>query len=142
MASTHLSPTVLQQDRSTTLYAVTITGYSIAVLAVALRLIMRRLTKVRFWWDDLFIVFALVGFFQPRSRLYYRTNDVQFFGTGILIVKLIQLSVGLGRHIQVATEMRPDASTIILKALFAGDFMYTFSIVFSKMVKSLAFMAP
>ena len=62
MASSPPSPETLQQNQSRRVYAVTITGYCVAILAVVLRLVARKVTKARFWWDDFLIAMALVKF--------------------------------------------------------------------------------
>ena len=60
MATSNVDPDFLQQSRVPMIYAVTVTGYCVALLAVALRLFTRRLTKTRIWWDDFLIVASLV----------------------------------------------------------------------------------
>ena len=62
MAETNNSAAMayLQQNQSTKLIVVNIVTFAMAVLAVILRLISRRLSKAHFWWDDGIIVLALL----------------------------------------------------------------------------------
>lgn len=43
---------------------------ALSAIAVALRLVSRRLSKVRLWWDDWLILIALVN--DPRAN-FFRT---------------------------------------------------------------------
>lgn len=50
------------QSQIAPLYGGTVALVFAATLAVALRLVARRMTLARYWWDDLFLTLALVGF--------------------------------------------------------------------------------
>ena len=66
MSTSNLNPGLLQQNRGPVVYAVVIVGYLLAVIAVVLRLVTRKNTKTRFWWDDFFIIVSLV---RPTTYL-------------------------------------------------------------------------
>ena len=70
MASTSLSPQILAENRAPEIYAAHITIYCLAVVAVTLRLITRKLIRSSLWWDDYFILASLVCILPraPESR--------------------------------------------------------------------------
>ena len=51
-----------QNDRGAVLVAVDAVLMCLAISAVGLRLLSRRLAGAKFWWDDWFILLALVNF--------------------------------------------------------------------------------
>lgn len=54
-------------EKSRALIAVTISFTFMSTVAVCMRLISRKLSSLRFWWDDGFIAFGLVGY-SPGAR--------------------------------------------------------------------------
>ena len=57
-------------DRGPHLVRVCSVMIALSAIAVALRLVSRRLSKVRLWWDDWLILIALVN--DPRAN-FFRT---------------------------------------------------------------------
>lgn len=55
-----LSAEQIASDRSTSTFAAAIVTFTLASLAVPLRIFARRLTPANFWWDDWFIFVAYV----------------------------------------------------------------------------------
>ena len=50
----------LSDSKQPDIYGAISTVYSVAVLAVVLRLPARRLSKASYWWDDWIIIIAMV----------------------------------------------------------------------------------
>jgi hypothetical protein len=48
------------ESQKSQIYGVTVTLVVAATLAVALRLVARRLSAAKYWWDDWMLVLALV----------------------------------------------------------------------------------
>ena len=57
----------LKQDRSSLALTVNISMLILAFLAVSLRLISRKLSVLKYWWDDFFAVISLVCTRSPLS---------------------------------------------------------------------------
>ncbi len=64
---------IFHQSRVPEVYGGTITLTVLATLAVAARLVARRLSVAKYWWDDLLIVFALV---RRTVRQYRRESPL------------------------------------------------------------------
>ena len=63
MTSTITPGVDLSQDRSGQIYAVELAVYPVALTAVILRVIARKISNTRFWFDDWFIFVSFVGQF-------------------------------------------------------------------------------
>lgn len=53
--------TTLEETQAPKMYAIFSTFFALPLLAVALRLVARRVSHLRLWWDDWLILFAMVG---------------------------------------------------------------------------------
>lgn len=62
------------QTRTSQIYGGTISLIVLAILAVALRLYARSITRAKLWWDDWILVLALVKNKSP-SRALDETDD-------------------------------------------------------------------
>ncbi|KAL9131324.1 MAG: hypothetical protein Q9217_000703 [Psora testacea] len=71
-------------DRTNELRATLITLIPLSVIAVLLRLISRRMSKARLWWDDWMTVVALI------------------FSLGLIVDLLLGADHGLGKHAELA----------------------------------------
>lgn len=61
-------------SNSTALIAVTVSLLAMSTIAIFLRLLSRKLSSVKFWWDDGFICLGLVGE-RPGTRHCYKWTD-------------------------------------------------------------------
>ena len=68
MSSTIPPGVDLSQDRRTQVYVAEITVFPVAVIAVILRLVARRVSKTRLWLDDWFILISFVRHCQKIHR--------------------------------------------------------------------------
>ena len=64
---------IFHQSRVSEVYGGTITLMVLATIAVAARLLARRLSVAKYWWDDPLIVFALV---RGTVRQYRRGSPL------------------------------------------------------------------
>ncbi|MCJ1447848.1 MAG: hypothetical protein MMC23_008360 [Stictis urceolatum] len=92
------------QSRQPTLYAATISTGVIAALAVSLRLLARRLSKAKFWYDDYLIVLSL---FNLAAIIY-------------VAIWSIQDGLGLPYSAVGSTSVHN-----VLKRTFYAEFLYT-----------------
>ena len=84
------SAAFLAEDRSSSVLAAAISTFSLATIAVILRIIARRITAAKLWWDDYFIFLAYVCRLPPLTDLISITyREFQFFATGDFIVNMI-----------------------------------------------------
>ena len=74
-------------DRAPEILGVGISFFTIATVAVSLRLLARKISKVRCGYDDYFIVIALVCALKRRNRI--SANPIKFLSLGLLIELLI-----------------------------------------------------
>lgn len=51
----------INDDNSTALIAVTVSLLVMSTIAIFLRLLSRKLSSLKLWWDDAFICLGLVG---------------------------------------------------------------------------------
>jgi len=69
MSLPSLSPEELAADKASSIYAGAITTFVLASVAIPLRIISRRMTGMKFWWDDYFIFIAYVCPFNDLSSI-------------------------------------------------------------------------
>lgn len=95
-----MSTEAYYESRTSDLYGGTIALVGAATIAVALRIVARRISAAKFWWDDWNLVLALVrtetvSFGEARMRLIW----FQIFDYGLSICYWLQaMHGGLGRH--------------------------------------------
>ncbi|MCJ1356672.1 MAG: hypothetical protein MMC33_006667 [Icmadophila ericetorum] len=118
MADAHTEVPVMIPDRSSQLYAAGITTWVIAVIALSLRILGRRVSGNSLWWDDRFIIIAMVRNFSKRPLL--------------LDTKINRLSIGLGLPITVALDRHPTVFLNTLKGLYAAGIIFPLNIAAAK----------
>ncbi|KAJ5153865.1 uncharacterized protein N7500_009304 [Penicillium coprophilum] len=102
----------LTESHQSELYAKYSATYSLAVIAVTLRLVCRlRISKARLWWDDYIMCVALV------------------FATGNFIDMIIWVRRGVGTHIY---SLGQTGVSHFYMNLFVCEILYTLSLCFTK----------
>lgn len=81
----------VQESRQPELYAASLATYALAVIAVNLRILSRRLLKSHFWLDDFFAIAALVigSYLQLTCFHRARLTGLQLAATGFLVSTLV-----------------------------------------------------
>ncbi|PNP47022.1 hypothetical protein THARTR1_10527 [Trichoderma harzianum] len=102
----------LQASRAGNLVATWASTWGLAVAAVILRVVCRKLAKIRFWLDDWFIIVSLL-----------------FSGGFTFTVTIYMVNNGFCKHIWAGP---PDATRDWALGLFTTEFTYTFSLMFIK----------
>lgn len=77
----------LNEDRAPEILGVGISFFTVATVAVCLRLLARKISKVRCGHDDYFIVIALVCALKQRNQI--SADTMKFLSLGLLIELLI-----------------------------------------------------
>ncbi|KAL8644847.1 MAG: hypothetical protein Q9210_007041 [Variospora velana] len=101
---------------------------------VSLRLLSRRLSGARFWWDDLLAVIALVFCIVTCSLNFIRTKlfaSLEKHHSRLIVSA--EINHGFGRHIYIYGE--PDAmvkARLWLRTLYVFETMYHTSTTFAK----------
>ena len=72
-----------------------IATWTLAVIAVCLRFIARRLSKARFWYDDWLVLLATVSF----PHINNRSNYVESLGEHIKLIRVPGLRRGVVLHL-------------------------------------------
>ncbi|KAL7906416.1 hypothetical protein GGI35DRAFT_108468 [Trichoderma velutinum] len=102
----------LQASRAGNLVATWASTWGLAVAAVFLRILCRKLAKIRFWLDDWFIIASLL-----------------FSGGFTFTVTIYMVNNGFCKHVWAGP---PDATRDWALGLFTTEFTYTFSLMFIK----------
>ncbi|KAL7940569.1 hypothetical protein V8C42DRAFT_362193 [Trichoderma barbatum] len=103
----------LAEDRSVDVTCAASISWGLAVVAVAARVLSRRLTRNKLLLDDWLIIVSLL-----------------FSGTSTLLLVVYLVNIGLGKHVWI---LPPDALRSLVIGLFAGEITYTLTIVFVKL---------
>ncbi|KAI9672329.1 MAG: hypothetical protein M1817_003351 [Caeruleum heppii] len=107
-----LTPEYVNESRQGTIVSATIATAVLAHIAVALRLISRKLVKAPFWWDDYAMIVAL-GLAESS-----------------LIYGLVSVKHGLGKHV---TTLPPSDVLAWVKALYWYEILYTITMASIKL---------
>lgn len=92
-----LSLDYLTEERHPKELIVAIAFYVLSIVAVALRLLSRRLVRARIQWDDVLIVFAVFAYSGPFTAIYL--GKCGFLLRLLRMLILIATLYGSGRHI-------------------------------------------
>ncbi|KAI9684642.1 MAG: hypothetical protein M1829_000015 [Trizodia sp. TS-e1964] len=85
----------IADDRSNFVIAVTTALLTLATIAVALRILSRRLIKAPIKWDDALVILAVVSAAGPSAPYGQQLLSYAMFGVGVVM----GVSHGLGKHI-------------------------------------------
>ena len=114
-----VSPVFLAQSLQPNVYAACIVVTAAATIAVALRLLCRRLAKAYLWWDDWIIIAALVSLkCQSKIRRTALTENVD------RSVGSVRLNYIPGCRLEF-WEARPSTGTVATHSLCSGESMTT-----------------
>ena len=108
------------QSQTTAVYGVTISLTVLATLLVIARLIVRRESVAKLWWDDLALVAALVS--ESRDPPYYEADTSHVSKSFVWVLSALSWSNirhgEFGRHSTITGgPVGPDKLEIYLKVI-------------------------
>ncbi|KAI9812987.1 MAG: hypothetical protein M1832_006424 [Thelocarpon impressellum] len=112
MTPTKLSPEELRINRGGHVLGAIIPLTALSLIAVCLRLVSRRMTRARLWWDDYTIIFAMV------------------LNLADLAISILGVHAGLGKHGAVVPK---ENVVFYVKTIYGFEMVYTLTIMTTKL---------
>ncbi|KAI9677142.1 MAG: hypothetical protein M1822_008251 [Bathelium mastoideum] len=105
----------LNESHVAGIVAADLTARVIAIITVGLRFYARRLNRVKYWWDDWFMLLAAV------------------LSIASTVEELLQVRWGSGRHVEWVQAFHPDRLASHEKNILASELMYPITLASIKM---------